>query len=79
MADLKSILTPTFLSEIQDFWFGHLDNEDAFVLPEQKHLMRWFMGGKEFDQICVCVHSPSLVTSLTDNIVETVLPQLCRQ
>jgi hypothetical protein len=52
MASLESILTPALLSEIRNFWFGHIDGEDALILPDQKHLLPWFAGGDEFDKLC---------------------------
>ena len=58
MASLESVLTPALLSDIRDFWFSHIDNDDALILPDQEHVMRWFVGGEEMDKLCVQVSSP---------------------
>lgn len=50
---LESVLTPQFLKGLRDFWFEHFESQDAYILPGQKEMLRWFQGGKELDEICV--------------------------
>lgn len=53
MASLKEVLTYELLDGVTEFWFEHFESQDSFVLPQLKEQMRWFMGGKELDDICV--------------------------
>lgn len=50
---LENVLTYEFLESLRDFWFGHFESKDSFVLPKMDEMMRWFKGGKELDDICV--------------------------
>ncbi|KAL6870139.1 hypothetical protein ACO1O0_001475 [Amphichorda felina] len=81
MAGLESTLTPALLSEIRDFWFSHIDSEDALILPDQEHIMRWFVGGEELDKLCVQV-SPrptplfARINVLTSQIRQRFAPTL---
>lgn len=45
-------LTPGLLKDVRDFWFESFEEND-YILPQRSHAMRWYMGGKELDNICV--------------------------
>lgn len=53
LSSLESYLTPTLFKEIRDFWYEHLDSDDNLCLPTMEHSKRWFMGGKELDDMCM--------------------------
>lgn len=65
MATLDKMLTYEFLDGLREFWFEHFASADSFVLPRQEEQMRWFMGGKELDEICVCVFPPHPLTHVS--------------
>lgn len=50
---LKQTLTPTLLEDVRNFWFDHLNGEDALILPGQSEMQRWFTRDAEFDKACV--------------------------
>lgn len=80
MSEIKSIITPEFLAGIRDFWFEHVENDEALILPDQKLFMPWFSGG-EFDQRCVAKYHPALdaikATGITnaEDLLKIVEPQ----
>lgn len=51
-ADLRSVVSPAILSEVRDFWFGHI-NAHELVIPGADANKPWFFGGDEMDKICV--------------------------
>ena len=53
LALLEPHLTPALFQEIRDFWYEHITDEDGLVYPKFEHVKKWFMGGKELDEICV--------------------------
>ncbi|KPM43691.1 hypothetical protein AK830_g2853 [Neonectria ditissima] len=57
---LEQHLTPALFQRLREFWFEHLEHEDDFFIPKQGHASRWFMGGKELDDICVERFAPAL-------------------
>ncbi|KAK7408382.1 hypothetical protein QQX98_009422 [Neonectria punicea] len=57
---LEHHLTPVLFRSLREFWFEHLENEDDLLVPEKAHAGRWFMGGKELDDICVERFAPTL-------------------
>ncbi|KAM0323963.1 hypothetical protein ACHAQA_008545 [Verticillium albo-atrum] len=57
---LDEALTPQVLNEVRDFWFSHISNEDAVILPGFSEMKRWFMGGDELDNFCIERFQPVL-------------------
>ncbi|KAK7428581.1 hypothetical protein QQZ08_004842 [Neonectria magnoliae] len=57
---LEQHLTPVLFRSLREFWFEHLENEDDIFVPKMSHAGRWFMGGKELDDICVERFAPTL-------------------
>lgn len=53
LSSLESYLTPTFFKELRDFWYEHLDSDHDLCLPKLEQSKRWFMGGKELDDMCM--------------------------
>jgi uncharacterized protein (DUF924 family) len=53
ISELKETLTPDLLEEIREFWFEHMEDEDALILPGQGDMQRWFTRDETFDKICV--------------------------
>lgn len=50
---LEQTLTPPLLEDVRNFWFDHLNGEDALILPGQSEMQRWFTRDAEFDKACV--------------------------
>ena len=53
ISELKETLTPDLLEEIREFWFEHMEDEDALILPGQSDMQRWFARDETFDKTCV--------------------------
>lgn len=51
-SSLEKPISPQLLGEVRDFWFSHLESEDAAILPGFNEMKRWFMGGEELDTLC---------------------------
>lgn len=51
--ELKETLTPELLEEVREFWFEHIEDEDALIVPDQSDMQRWFTRDETFDKICV--------------------------
>ncbi|OKP00330.1 hypothetical protein PENSUB_7787 [Penicillium subrubescens] len=66
VSELKETLTPDLLEEIREFWFEHMEDEDALILPGQSDMQRWFTRDETFDKICVAQFQPAL-----DTIIES--------
>ncbi|KAK2598074.1 hypothetical protein QQS21_005785 [Conoideocrella luteorostrata] len=58
-AVLKSLITPSLLHEIQEFWFPDAKPESS-IHVRQEHLSRWFAGGEALDKVCVERFLPTL-------------------
>ncbi|OAQ69903.1 class I alpha-mannosidase [Pochonia chlamydosporia 170] len=56
---IKSIITPTLLRDIQDFWFLNFTAE-ARIVSGPENVKRWFMGGEALDKACAEKFLPSL-------------------
>jgi hypothetical protein len=54
---LQDLLTPQLLQDIRQVWFGHLEDEQHFVIPEISEVTAWFTEGSELDKICVSVNT----------------------
>lgn len=50
---LEQYLTPALLQGLREFWYEHLENEEDFIMPTADHSRRWYMGGKELDNMCL--------------------------
>ncbi|KAH7111174.1 hypothetical protein B0J13DRAFT_462014 [Dactylonectria estremocensis] len=57
---LEQHLTPALLQGLREFWYEHLENEEDFIMPTADHSRRWYMGGKELDNVCLDRFSPAL-------------------
>ncbi|KAH7170150.1 hypothetical protein EDB81DRAFT_154034 [Dactylonectria macrodidyma] len=57
---LEQHLTPALFQDIRDFWYEPFETDDDYILPQKNHAMRWYMGGKELDDICVQRFGPAL-------------------
>lgn len=53
ISELKETLTPDLLEEIREFWFEHMEADDALILPGQSDMQRWFTRDETFDKICM--------------------------
>ncbi|KAF3387689.1 hypothetical protein F1880_000880 [Penicillium rolfsii] len=65
-SELKEALTPDLLEEIRNFWFDHVEDEDALIIPGQKEMQRWFSRDETFDKLCIAQFQPAL-----DTIIES--------
>lgn len=53
MATLASVLSPALLAQVRSVWYAHVSEGDAVILPDQDHMKAWFMGGPDFDNVCM--------------------------
>ncbi|KAI5465370.1 SpoVR like family protein [Mariannaea sp. PMI_226] len=79
LVELGKLLTPELFQNLRSFWYEHLDHEDDYVLPKQSHNKRWFMGGKELDDICVERYAATLEAirksgATADDILKVAMP-----
>jgi len=51
-AAVKDAVTPALLREVRDFWFEHLTNPKALIMPSFEDNKRWFFGGAALDEAC---------------------------
>lgn len=66
--DLKRTLNPTLIEDVRNFWFGHINGEDALILPGKSEMIRWFSHDADFDKTCMyvrCQIYPSRQLKLT--------------
>ncbi|KAJ5895241.1 hypothetical protein N7495_006932 [Penicillium taxi] len=68
---LKQTITPALLEGVRNFWFDHINGEDALILPSQKEMKRWFMRDTNFDQACVAQFQPALEVIITSQASAT--------
>ncbi|KAJ6446790.1 delta(14)-sterol reductase [Purpureocillium lavendulum] len=59
-AAVKDAVTPALLREVRDFWFEHLTDPKALILPTFADNKRWFMGGPALDEACTTRFAPTL-------------------
>ncbi|KAF7548926.1 hypothetical protein G7Z17_g6732 [Cylindrodendrum hubeiense] len=57
---LEQHLTPALFKDLREFWYEHLEKEEDFIMPTAEHSRRWYMGGKELDDICLNRFAPAL-------------------
>ncbi|KAH7128898.1 hypothetical protein EDB81DRAFT_808481 [Dactylonectria macrodidyma] len=57
---IKQHLTLALLKDLREFWYEHLENEEDFIMPTADHNRRWYMSGKELDNICLDRFAPVL-------------------
>jgi uncharacterized protein (DUF924 family) len=53
--DVRDIINSDLLASVRSFWFSHIPDQDAAVLPGREHMKPWFFGDEQFDQGCVYV------------------------
>ena len=54
-AAVKDAVTPALLREVRDFWFEHLTNPKALIMPSFEDNKRWFFGGAALEEACTYV------------------------
>lgn len=47
------------LDELRRFWFEHVEDKSLLILPDMSVMKRFFLGGDEFDGLCVYVPTNS--------------------
>lgn len=52
---LRSIITPVVIRDVQDFWFEHIPDRHELSVPGAATHQRWYFGGEAVDKICVYV------------------------
>lgn len=58
------------LDELRRFWFEHVEDASLRVLPDMSVMKRFFMGGDEFDGLCVKKFAPALEEIKSLNITK---------
>lgn len=52
LEQIRALLPPTLLEELNTLWFQHIENEQDLVVPSQDTMMQWFRKDEAFDQLC---------------------------
>lgn len=53
LPELRKFLSPELLQDVHNFWFDHLQDDEALILPARIEMQRWFSRDSEFDKACV--------------------------
>lgn len=53
--DVRDVINSDLLASVRSFWFSHIPDQDAAVLPGREHMKPWFFGDEQFDSSCVYI------------------------